>query len=595
MNLPLVFDIATGIVFIYLILSLLASEIQEIIATLMQWRAEHLKKSVEVLLTNSISDDPNSYRFADDLYSSSPIQSLNQEAKGPVSRFFRTIGQRIGDTYRTVSGNRNVFGRERSGPSYIPAETFSTALLQKLNIETISYRVSEATLERFIDDKMEQLQDIINDLRNSVGDDCLLENELITLKQNLAIIKDDLVNNRTTLTSSIDSVTTQFLQFIENTETVLAEDNYCKDIIRQRLPYLKQAFQLRKVQPTISEVMAIILEERQNVPEHLSGIVTSIGRPSSPLPPQLKRNLMSLSKQAQTKTEGLEDGVRQLQKEVEDWFDRSMERASGVYRRNAKGVAILVGFLVAMVTNADTFHIVSRLSKDTLLRSTISQVADDAAYQVRRSRYDYGYDSQTAPLNAPSQNSPTQEFDTSEPTDLPPADLPPTDLPPTNLAPESAPDLPPEFQSQQTPQEFQQPDLPPEFYDTPSDFETPGFQEMPSEFQEVPSEFQEVPPEFQDDYNFQPQPIQRDLEEVKFAVNSVLDGMPLPIGWNRINLEQQSLEERGWIVPYVRRTLGWFVTAIALSMGASFWFDLLSKVVRVRNAGKTINSINSER
>ncbi|MDX2214456.1 MAG: hypothetical protein SFY66_14290, partial [Oculatellaceae cyanobacterium bins.114] len=158
MNLPLVFDIATGIIFIYLILSLLTSEIQEILATLLQWRAEHLKKSVEILLTNNISDEPNAYRFADDLYSSSTIQSLNQEAKGPFARLFRTLGHRVGDAYRTVSGNRNVFGRERSGPSYIPADSFSTALLQKLNVETVSYRVSELTLQKFIDDKMEQLQ-----------------------------------------------------------------------------------------------------------------------------------------------------------------------------------------------------------------------------------------------------------------------------------------------------------------------------------------------------------------------------------------------------------------------------------------------------
>ncbi|MDX2214059.1 MAG: hypothetical protein SFY66_12295, partial [Oculatellaceae cyanobacterium bins.114] len=417
-------------------------------------------------------------------------------------------------------------------------------------------------------------QDIIDDLRNSVGNDCLLENELISLKQSLAIIQDDLVNNRTTLASSIDSVTAQFAQFIDNTETVLSEDNHCKEIIRQRLPYLKQAFQLRKLQPTISEVMSIILEEHQNVPGYLSGVVTNIGRPSTPLPRQLKSNLIALSKQAQTKTEGLESGVRQLQHEVEAWFDHSMERASGVYRRNSKGVAIIIGFLVAMVTNADTFHIVNRLSKDTLLRSTISQAADDAVYQVRQSRYGYNMP-QDYPLNAPS----SQGFSTNQPANVPstasPGSRPGTQSQPT---PEEfqQPDLPPEFQTQETPEEFQQPDLPPEF------------QETPSEFQETPSEFQ---PE---NYNFQPEPLQRDLEEVKFAVNNVLDGIPLPIGWNRVNLEQQTREEEGWVVPYSRRTLGWFITAIALSMGASFWFDLLSKVVRVRNAGRAVNANTRE-
>ena len=51
MNLPFVLDIAIGLAFVYLILSLLAAEIQELLTTLLQWRAAHLKKSIETLLT----------------------------------------------------------------------------------------------------------------------------------------------------------------------------------------------------------------------------------------------------------------------------------------------------------------------------------------------------------------------------------------------------------------------------------------------------------------------------------------------------------------------------------------------------------------
>ena len=56
MNLPVVLDIALGLTFIFLVLSLLASEIQEIIGTLLQWRAEHLKQSIEVLLSGNDRD-----------------------------------------------------------------------------------------------------------------------------------------------------------------------------------------------------------------------------------------------------------------------------------------------------------------------------------------------------------------------------------------------------------------------------------------------------------------------------------------------------------------------------------------------------------
>ena len=50
MSLPIVLEIAIGLIFIYLTLSLVASEIQEILSALFQWRAEHLKRSIEQLL-----------------------------------------------------------------------------------------------------------------------------------------------------------------------------------------------------------------------------------------------------------------------------------------------------------------------------------------------------------------------------------------------------------------------------------------------------------------------------------------------------------------------------------------------------------------
>jgi hypothetical protein len=34
-----------------------------------------------------------------------------------------------------------------------------------------------------------------------------------------------------------------------------------------------------------------------------------------------------------------------------------------------------------------------------------------------------------------------------------------------------------------------------------------------------------------------------------------------------------------------RILLGWLVSGIAISMGAPFWFDLLGKIVNVRNSG----------
>jgi len=41
------------------------------------------------------------------------------------------------------------------------------------------------------------------------------------------------------------------------------------------------------------------------------------------------------------------------------------------------------------------------------------------------------------------------------------------------------------------------------------------------------------------------------------------------------------------------KMLGFFITAIALSLGAPFWFDLLNKFVNIRGGGKVVDSSGS--
>ncbi|MGH2414365.1 MAG: hypothetical protein ACRDEA_11895 [Microcystaceae cyanobacterium] len=55
--------------------------------------------------------------------------------------------------------------------------------------------------------------------------------------------------------------------------------------------------------------------------------------------------------------------------------DRSMSRASGVYKRNTKGVAILIGLILVAVTNVDAGFIIDRLSNDENLRNVVTEKA----------------------------------------------------------------------------------------------------------------------------------------------------------------------------------------------------------------------------
>jgi hypothetical protein len=224
MNFPAMLDVAIGLFFIYLILSLLVSGIQELIATVLEWRAKQLKEAIQILLGDNEANDPSAkqaQKIANQLWNHPLIRSLNQR--------------------KIIRGS--------AGPSYISSKMFAAALLE--------------------------------------------------------IIQTDYDFN----TSG-----------------------------------------------TIDDILESIKENKK-------------------LDPEIRRRIYSIALIAQRKASASENGIKFLEKEIRLWFDQSMERASGVYNRNVKGVTLLIGFAVTLAINADTFHILENLNKDAALRSSINQVA----------------------------------------------------------------------------------------------------------------------------------------------------------------------------------------------------------------------------
>ncbi|MEM9447895.1 MAG: hypothetical protein AAGA75_05105 [Cyanobacteria bacterium P01_E01_bin.6] len=457
MNLPLVLDLALGLIFVYLTLSLLASEVQELITTLLQWRAEHLKKSIEVLFSGERADDLSGSDLADRLYENPLIAALNQEARGPFATFFRLLNQNMGQTYRFITRTRNVFGRYKSGPSYIPAHTFSAAMLDDLGVEAISRQKSQETLELFMEEKLKLIAKLLEELRNQSGNQSLLINESNELIARLDTYRQDLADSRINFPVAIADAADELIQFVSGIDAVFGKNPTYESIVHDRLPFIKQAIATLKTEPTVSEVIDLILANKQYLPQ------------------QLQRNLKSLSHKAQHKAQSLTDGVNYLEDEVSAWFDRAMERSSGVYKRNAKGIAVILGFLIAVAANADTTYIVDRLSKDTVLRETITQAANQIAAQ---------------PMTTAAQ----------------------------------------------------------------------------SEDGEMQTE---------------------SIDAIRDAVNDSLETLPLPIGWNSVILDDQLAQSSNWRFPILRRLIGWLITGVAISMGASFWYGILNKVFDIKNTGGT--------
>ncbi|HEY9816844.1 MAG TPA: hypothetical protein V6D20_13755, partial [Candidatus Obscuribacterales bacterium] len=387
MDLPFILDIAIGLIFVYLILSLLASEIQELIGTVLQWRAEHLKKSVDQLITGDDARQSHLSEFVHELYRSPLMRSLNQEATGAIARGFRWFGQVLYSIYTNLTRSPKIFGEAASGPSYIPPQTFAAALIQKLRIRELGHKYSEILLRDAVEEKLTQLQSILLDLRYSVANDALFEQEVEQLKQNLNRIVYDFCQQRRSLSQSLKDVTVYLLEFIQIIDQLLINDNHCKDIVRRRLPYLRQSVGLAISPPTLSEVVSLLTDRttydrlhpelRDLVDQALA--TTAPSQQSVALPPQLQRSLGDLARIAEnsvdTLEQSLEKSVQYLEIELSSWFDQSMERASGVYKRNAKGIALIIGVAIAYAANADTLYMIERLSQDSDLRRAIQTAA----------------------------------------------------------------------------------------------------------------------------------------------------------------------------------------------------------------------------
>ncbi|MBD2496247.1 hypothetical protein [Nostoc sp. FACHB-280] len=517
MNLPFILDITIGLVFIYLILSLLASEIQELITTILQWRAVHLKKSIEILIAGDVSksDDDNVIQLVNDIYNHPLLQSVNQEAKGFLTTLPRKFVWLLSSILNKISlpgekRTKSIFGYVRNGkdearkqkhsaPSYIPAETFATTLMDTLGLPKLVQKLTESRLINFTHQQLAEFEIILSRIAARVDNtDAHIQQFLAntrdefnqTVAESFKLIIADFQKDKIDLSTSLNRMAKSVDRYIGCFAADMPEHELLNNALG-RLKVLRadtfddieQTICLKGLRPGINEVVQLISVGSEVQQEFINEfqdkdseayqtfqyLSQRLEQFSQKLPPSVVGNMATLAKRAQLKAKSTEDGVNILRREIEQTFNNSMERASGVYKRNAKGVALLIGFAIAIIANADTFHIVSRLSKDTAIRTAI--------------------------VNSAGQ------------------------IVETNTA--------------------------------------------------------------------------QDLKQLKEATDQVLTDISLPIGWNQVNLDQQIPKATrnnqftiAFIQHYFTMVAGWLVSGIAISMGAPFWFDLLSKVVNVRNSGK---------
>ena len=296
----------------------------------------------------------------------------------------------------------------------------------------------------------------------------------------------------------------------------------------------------------------------------LANLRAAIG--SNPLlatSPQAQQALISL-------IDAAGDDAAKARQNIEDWFNSSMDRVSGWYKRRAQVFIFIIGFFVAISVNADSVIVAKRLATDRSLREALVSAAQDYA-KANATASPAGAPNNTATSPSKKQSATTESATTpANPNQPPEPSATPTPI--TTASPATNPNEQPAANVKSTP--------------TP--VPTPCWEQACKDNPDTPQckAKQRICKCAAEACEGQPDSPQCKLKQSTCQ----LDDLGLPIGWRDEEWPGIRFWEKGFLsrwYPAARlHFFGWLLTALAISLGAPFWFDLLNKFIVVRSTVK---------
>lgn len=211
--------------------------------------------------------------------------------------------------------------------------------------------------------------------------------------------------------------------------------------------------------------------------------------------------------------------VVKFRENLENWFDETMDRASGWYKKHIQFILFFVGLAIAIVFNVDTLKIVNKLEKDPKLREQLVQQADAFV----KAHPDLDITLMEKEIEYKKAMIVNQKTDSAINTSS------------TNTVIKDS-------------------------------LELEKYKLLKARRDTLLSRAESL--------------IKKDIKSVQHSLGMEWEGYD----W-----------KSGWVVPLLKSLLGWIVTAIALSLGAPFWFDLLNKLMKLRGSVATPTSDDKEK
>lgn len=328
-------EVVLGLSFVYFVLSLICSHINELLSGLFKTRARDLLRGI-----NNLVCDP---AVAEAVLKHPLIKALGSD--NAEARLVRWLAR----------------SEAAGAPSYIPAGTFTLALFETLAPAT----EGAVTVERLRCRALALANGVVADVRAQI--DRLTGNDTAARKQLLAIAAPE---------RTIDQVRVDVQELADKkvaaARAVLAFIDTQQAIGKAILSLIAQSMPPRATLVTASDIRWLIgqLPDSADRSQVLSAIestatLDSIRKTAMLLPESAARTLVLSTLDAGDAR--LED----VRVSVERWYDGAMERVSGVYKRRVQLWLLSIAALVTLGLGADTFQMIATFATNPAARAEV--------------------------------------------------------------------------------------------------------------------------------------------------------------------------------------------------------------------------------
>lgn len=359
MNLGAVLEVVVGLIFMWITLSLATIQIQEWITTLLDKRARDMEASLHEMLAN-----PN---LKSQFYDHPVIRGLTaKKRKNPSlapAWFYR---------YPIVRG----FTREkRRLPSYIPSREFAVALFDiTMTAGTESSLIQQGILkirddlQRDLDKSKRKSEDrAVIDALNILAD---LARSAASTEARTAITN----YTREVLTKEVNRLKDQYLDPTKDNETKRRVGEALQKTLREARAISNS--EMARVKEAARADEALKEKQNEDQVDPLTQLRQGIAA-LSVVSPELNQSLSALILNMEEYTQGKEQQLANARAGVERWFNSSMDRLSGVFKRYNQLMALLLGLIFSLMMNVDSINLAQYLWREPTVRQIIADQASN--------------------------------------------------------------------------------------------------------------------------------------------------------------------------------------------------------------------------